>query len=134
MSIRGAVRVTGAAKNTITNLLLDMGRAAAEYQDGALVNLSTRRIECDEIWSFCHSKQKNVSPEHEGQFGYGDVWTWTAIDADSKLVPLLARGRAHGRGCLPVHLRPQVPAQAPGADDHGRPPALPHHRGAAVRL
>ena len=87
VSIRGTVRVTGAAKNTVTNLLVDLGRAASEYQDGALVNLPTRRVECDEIWSFCHSKAKNVSPEHEGEFGYGDVWTWTAIDADTKLVP-----------------------------------------------
>jgi IS1 family transposase len=87
MSIRATVRVTGAAKNTVTNLLVDLGRAASEYQDGALVNLPTRRVECDEIWSFCHSKAKNVSPEHEGEFGYGDVWTWTAIDADTKLVP-----------------------------------------------
>lgn len=65
----------------------DLGRAASEYQDGALTNLSTRRIECDEIWSFCHSKQKNVPVEYEGEFGYGDVWTWVAIDSDTKLVP-----------------------------------------------
>jgi IS1 family transposase len=52
-----------------------------------LRNLTCPVVECDEIWSFCHSKQKNVSDEHQDEFGYGDVWTWTAIDADSKLVP-----------------------------------------------
>jgi IS1 family transposase len=87
MSIRATVRVTGAAKNTITKLLVDLGRACAEYQDGALVDLPCTRIECDEIWSFCYAKQKNVPAEHRGEYGYGDVWTWTALCADTKLVP-----------------------------------------------
>lgn len=87
MSIRATVRITGVAKNTVVNFLADLGRACAEYQDGALTNLPCRRIECDEIWSFCHNKAKNVAPEHEGEFGYGDVWTWVAIDAETKLVP-----------------------------------------------
>src|SRR5688572_27326858 len=76
MAIRGTVRVTGVAKNTIVKLLADLGQACADYQDVTLTNLSTKRVECDEIWSFCHSKQKNVPEEHEGEFGYGDVWTW----------------------------------------------------------
>jgi len=58
-----------------------------------LRGLTTRRLECDEIWSFCHAKKKNVAPEHEGIFGYGDVWTWVAIDADTKLVPCWHVGR-----------------------------------------
>jgi IS1 family transposase len=87
MSIRATVRVTGAAKNTISSLLVDLGEACAEYQDGALSNLPCRRVECDEIWSFCYAKQKNVPDEHQGTFGYGDVWTWTALCADTKLVP-----------------------------------------------
>lgn len=87
MSIRATVRVTGAAKNTITKLLADLGAACAEFQDGALVNLPCTRIECDEIWSYCYAKKKNVPEEHRGTFGYGDVWTWTAICADTKLVP-----------------------------------------------
>ena len=87
MSIRATVRVTGAAKNTVTKLLVDLGKAAAEYQDAALVDLPCTRIECDEIWSFCYAKQKNVPEEHRGEYGYGDVWTWTAICADTKLVP-----------------------------------------------
>lgn len=87
MSIRATVRITGAAKNTVVKLLVDLGQACAEYQDAALTNLPCVRIECDEIWSFCYAKQKNVPEEHRGTFGYGDVWTWTAICADTKLVP-----------------------------------------------
>lgn len=87
MSIRATVRVTGAAKNTITKLLVELGGACAEYQAAALFDLPCTNIQCDEIWSFCYSKQKNVPDEHQGEFGYGDVWTWTAICADTKLVP-----------------------------------------------
>ena len=87
MSIRSAVRVTGSAKNTITKLLTDLGRVCAEYQDRVLVDLPCTRVECDEIWSYCYAKQKNVPEEHQGTFGYGDVWTWTAICADTKIVP-----------------------------------------------
>lgn len=87
MSIRATVRVTGAAKNTVTKLLADLGKACSEYQDKTLRDLGCKRLQMDEIWSFCYAKQKNVPEEHEGQFGYGDVWTWTAIDADTKLIP-----------------------------------------------
>ncbi|HUY98196.1 MAG TPA: IS1 family transposase [Verrucomicrobiae bacterium] len=86
-SIRATVRMTGVAKNTIVKLLVDLGEACAAYQDQALRGLHCQRIECDEIWSFCYAKAKNVPKELEGQFGFGDVWTWVAIDADSKLVP-----------------------------------------------
>jgi IS1 family transposase len=86
-SIRATVRMTGAAKNTITKLLGDIGFACVDYQDRTLRNLPCTTIECDEIWSYCYSKQRNVPREHEGTFGYGDVWTWTAICADTKLVP-----------------------------------------------
>jgi IS1 family transposase len=87
MSLHATARVTGAAKNTVTKLLVDLGQAAAEYQDGALTNLDAKVIECDEIWSFCYAKARNVPDEHIGTPGYGDVWTWVALDADTKLVP-----------------------------------------------
>src|SRR5687768_9829407 len=87
MSIRATVRLTGAAKNTVAKLLAELGEACDRYQDEALRNLPCKRIQCDEIWSFCYAKQKNVPEEHRETFGYGDVWTWTAIDADTKLVP-----------------------------------------------
>ena len=85
-SIRATVRMTGAAKNTVAKLLVDLARRVPTTRTACCANLACERIECDEIWSFCYSKQKNV-PEDQGTFGYGDVWTWTAIDADTKLVP-----------------------------------------------
>jgi IS1 family transposase len=85
-SIRATVRMTGVAKNTIVKLLVDLGKACAEYQDKTLRNLASKRIQCDEIWSFCYAKEKNVPAEKRGEFGFGDVWTWVAIDADTKLV------------------------------------------------
>lgn len=87
MGINATTRITGVAKNTVLKLLLDLGEAVTEYQDAAFSNLRCRRIECDEIWSFCHNKARNVAPQNEGVLGFGDVWTWVAIDADTKLVP-----------------------------------------------
>lgn len=87
MSVRATVRITGVAKNTITKLGLELGNACREYQDKVFRNLPCKNIQCDEIWSFCYSKEKNVPTEFKGVFGYGDVWTWTAICADTKLVP-----------------------------------------------
>ena len=86
-SIRATVRMTGASKNTVVKLLVDLGTACEAYQDRVMRNLTCRRLQCDEVWSFCHAKEKNVPEDHRGEFGYGDVWTWTAIDADTKLVP-----------------------------------------------
>jgi IS1 family transposase len=86
-SIRATVRMTGVAKNTIVKLLADVGEACLEYQDKAFRNLTCKRIQCDEIWSFVGAKAKNVPAEKQGEFGYGDVWTWVSMDADTKLVP-----------------------------------------------
>jgi IS1 family transposase len=86
-SIRATVRMTGISKNTIVKLLAEVGAACAEYQDKVFINLPCKKIQCDEIWSFVGAKAKNVPAEKQGQFGYGDVWTWVAIDADTKLVP-----------------------------------------------
>lgn len=85
-SIRSTRRITGFGRNTITRLLVALGKATSEYQDRVLRNLPSTRIECDEIWSFVHAKAKNVPEKFAGTMGYGDVWTWTAIDPDSKLV------------------------------------------------
>lgn len=95
-SINATVRMTGVAKNTILKLLADLGEACANYQDKVFRNLKLKRVQCDEIWSFCYAKQKNVSPEKAGVFGFGDVWTWVAIDADTKLVPCWHVGRRDG--------------------------------------
>ena len=86
MSLRAASRLADCSINTVTKLLVDVGMACAEFQDNALRNLTCRRIQCDEIWSFVGAKQKHVPAERQGEFGIGDVWTWTAIDADTKLI------------------------------------------------
>jgi IS1 family transposase len=86
-SIRATVRMTGVAKDTVIKLLAKVGQACAEYQDKTLRNLPCKRIQCDEIWSFCYAKEKNVPEELRGTFGYGDVWTWTALCADTKIIP-----------------------------------------------
>src|SRR5437764_2499338 len=85
MSIRATVRVTGAAKNTITKLLADLGQACSEWMDGEFQNLACNRLECDEIWSFVGSKQRRVPAGRQDE--WGDFWTWVALDADTKLVP-----------------------------------------------
>ncbi len=99
MSIRGIERITGVAKHTILKLLVDLGHACSEYQDYALRNLDTRIIEADEIWSFVSSKQKNVPEGHDEDPIYGDVWTWTAIDAETKLVPSWLVGERSPADC-----------------------------------
>lgn len=86
-SINGIVRMTGVAKNTVLKLLADLGSACLAYQDTTMHDLRLRRIQCDEIWEFCYAKEKNVPANHKGEFGFGDVWTFVAIDAETKLVP-----------------------------------------------
>ncbi len=85
-SLRATTRMAGCSINTVSKLLLDIGEACAAYQDEHLRDLSCKAIEADEIWSFVYSKQKNVPDDLKGMFGVGDVWTWTALDADSKLI------------------------------------------------
>ena len=85
-SIRATCRMTNTAKGTVSRLLRDVGKACIEYQDEHLKNLTCKKIQCDEIWGFVYSKEKNVPEDKQGQFGYGDVWTFTAIDADTKLI------------------------------------------------
>jgi len=95
-SIRATVRMTGVAKNTIAKLLVELGAACAKYQDVTMRNLSCKRLQCDEIWSFVGMKDRNVPDEKAGQFGIGSVWTWTCIDADTKLIPAwLVADRGH---------------------------------------
>ncbi len=96
-SIRATCRMTGVAKGTVLRLLSKVGRACAEYQGRTIRNLSCRRLQCDEIWSFCYAKEKNVPLQERYRFGVGDVWTWTAIDADSKLVPCWLVGERTAR-------------------------------------
>ncbi|MGP8162319.1 MAG: IS1 family transposase [Acidimicrobiales bacterium] len=87
MSMRAVSRTTGVARQTVSDLLENIGQACSEYQDAVLRNLPCEVVECDEIWSFVGSKAKNVPEGKEDDVNYGDVWTWTAIDSDTKLVP-----------------------------------------------
>ena len=85
-SLRSTQRMTGVSINTVTKLLIDAGKACAKYQHETMRNLTCKRLQCDEIWSFVGAKDKNVPAELKGTPACGDVWTWTAIDADTKLV------------------------------------------------
>lgn len=85
-SIRATCRMCGVAKNTVSKLLVDLGAVCSAYQDSALFDLPSRRVQCDEIWSFCYAKAKNLPEQYRGQPGYGDVWTWVAMDPETKLV------------------------------------------------
>ena len=86
MSVNGVARITGVTKQTILRLIADLGTACAKYQDEKLRNLPCKRVQADEVWSFCYAKDKNLPEELQGKFGFGSVWTWTAIDADTKLM------------------------------------------------
>lgn len=84
-SLRGTARITGIARMTIEKLLRELGTACEGYHDRHVRKIRARRVQCDEIWSFCYAKAKNVPAAKRG-FGVGDIWTWVAMDADSKLV------------------------------------------------
>lgn len=87
LTLRSTVRITGAAKNTVTRILVSVGKACADYQDTQLRNLPCKNLQVDEIWAFCKKKERNVTPDEKRIFGVGDVWTFAAICADTKLVP-----------------------------------------------
>jgi IS1 family transposase len=96
-SMRSISRVVGVSINTVTKLLVEAGEAAAAYHDETVRNVRAKRVQCDEIWSFCYAKQKNVETAKAAPEEAGDVWTWTALDADSKLiVSYLVGGRDGG--------------------------------------
>jgi IS1 family transposase len=95
-SLRSVSRMTGVARNTITKLLVDLGQACMNYHDAHVRNLRVRRLQCDQIWAYVGAKQKNASPEKK-EIGWGDVWTWAALDRDTKLVVSYLVG---GRGAV----------------------------------
>ena len=100
-SLRSTTRITGRSINTVTKLLVDLGRVCTEYQMATLVDLPASRIECDEIWAFCYSKEeRNIPEQHVGQWGFGDVWTWVALDPDTKLVCSWLIGRRDGPSAM----------------------------------
>ncbi len=95
-SIRSTSRMTGVARNTVTKLLVDLGSACMEYHDKHVRNVTVRRLQCDEIWAYIGAKAKNVTIEKK-EVGWGDIWTWVGLDADTKLVvSYLIGGRGAG--------------------------------------
>ena len=85
-SVRGTARIVGVDKKTVLRLLADVGDACDRFLDENVRDLKSERVQCDELWSFCHAKDRNLKPELRGVAGIGDLWTWTAIDADTKLM------------------------------------------------
>lgn len=86
MSMRSVSRTVGVSINTVTKLLVDAGEACAAYHEQTVQNVKVKHVQCDEIWSFCYAKQRNVPTAKSAPAVAGDVWTWTAIDSDSKLI------------------------------------------------
>ena len=86
VSVRATCRLTGVAKGTVLRLLADLGAVCREYHDTHVRNVKAKRIQCDEVWAFVGAKDKNIPAARRGEPGLGSVWTWTAIDADSKVI------------------------------------------------
>ncbi|HWA28565.1 MAG TPA: hypothetical protein VG734_23150 [Lacunisphaera sp.] len=128
-SVRSTCRMTGAAKGTVLKLLAELGAACDDYQDRAIFGLKTKRLQCDEIWSFCYAKHRNVPERMKRDPGVGSIWTWTALDADSKLIVTWYIG-SRDPVRQPVHDRLREALLGPGSADHGRPQPVPvRHRG-----
>ena len=86
MSMRAASRIAKVSINTVTKLMVEAGEACAAHHDEAVRDVEARKVQCDEIWAFCYAKEKNVRRAKAAPRGSGDVWTWTAIEADSKMI------------------------------------------------
>jgi IS1 family transposase len=95
-SMRAISRITDVSINTVTKLLEDAGEVCSAYHDEHVRNVKARRIQCDEIWAFCYSKQKNVATTKAAPEGAGDIWTWTALDTQSKLIVSYVSGARDG--------------------------------------
>ena len=103
-SLRATTRLCDVSINTVTKLLVDVGAACDLYQNETLRNLSCKRIQCDEIWSFCFAKEKNLPRHERGMYGRGDVYTWTALDPDTKLMVSWTVGKRHAGYARPFML------------------------------
>jgi IS1 family transposase len=100
-SLRSTSRMAGVSINTVTKLLVDLGTACAAAHDALVQNVAARRVQCDEIWSFCYARRENVPEKHKGELGYGDLWTWVGQDADSRMVLSWMVGRRDAQTAYP---------------------------------
>src|SRR5512133_227120 len=85
-SIASTCRMTGAAKMTVLSLIREVGEACQRFHDARVRYVAAERVQVDEVWSYCYAKAKNVPSELRDKEGFGSIWTWTALDADSKLM------------------------------------------------
>ena len=99
-SVRAITRLLNVGKNTVLNLMIDAGKTCADYHDEHVRGLKAKRIQCDEVWSFIYAKQRNVADAKAAPDGAGDAWTWTAIDADSKLIVSYFIGDRSGQSAI----------------------------------
>jgi IS1 family transposase len=99
-SMRSIERITGVSINTVSKMLVDAGEACLILHDETVHNVKASRVQCDEIWSFCYAKDKNVPAAKDAPEGAGDVWTWTAIDADTKLIVSYFVGDRSGQSAI----------------------------------
>lgn len=124
-SLRATLRLADCSINTITKLLVDVGSACAAYPDKHVRNLAAKQVQCDEIWSFVYTKQGNVKTAKAAPAGVGDIWTWTALEAQSKLIGVLAgrrtrcqlRHRYYNFGRINKSLRVPPAMQAGGSEN-----------------
>nr|VFK01796.1 MAG: hypothetical protein BECKH772A_GA0070896_102414 [Candidatus Kentron sp. H]VFK02039.1 MAG: hypothetical protein BECKH772B_GA0070898_102574 [Candidatus Kentron sp. H]VFK05121.1 MAG: hypothetical protein BECKH772C_GA0070978_102384 [Candidatus Kentron sp. H] len=123
-SLRATARIADVSRTTVDKLLNDAGKACLEFQDRTLRNLPSKNVQCDEIWSFVYSKDKNVPEDKRGEFGYGDVWTWTAIDSQTKLVPCWPRGYQRRKRGKAVYFGFGGPFGQSGTANHRWPQAV----------
>ena len=110
MSMRSISRTVGVSINTVSKLLVEAGEACAAYHDETVREVHASRVQCDEIWAFCYAKEKNVARAKSAPQGAGDVWTWTALDADSKLIVSYEVGDRSGQTAMEFmdDLRPRL--------------------------
>ena len=92
VSVRATARMMDVSKDTVQKLSLELGEACIQYMDETLRDLPCKRLQVDEVWAFCYAKEKNVPADKKGVFGFGDLWAFTAIDADTKLIPTFLVG------------------------------------------
>jgi transposase len=107
-SIRATARMMNVSKDTVLKLQVEAGYGSADYQDKTFRGLTCKRVQCDEVWAFCYAKQKNVPVEKQGHFGYGDVWTCTAIDEQTELIPSFTVGNHDAASASSTVFRPAV--------------------------
>src|SRR5437870_2373560 len=110
VGVNATARMADVSKNTVLKLLADLAPVCRAYQDRTLRGLPCKRLQCDEIWSFCGMKEKNIPPELKGTWGLGDVWTWIATCADTKIVPtwLLAPRDSEAAMAFMLDLAPRL--------------------------